>query len=196
MPQIERWKDQQYLKLHPEIDRKQYYKEKNKIKFNAEYRKKYYENNLEKKKALSIKAKAWRKRYKEEHFIEYCARRRRYIKNRITNDIDYRIKKNMRMRITQSVNGTKLYKHSIDLLGCSIEEVRNHIESQFKKGMTWDNWGVFGWHIDHIIPISSFDFTKKEDQYRCWHYTNLQPLWWKENVMKADNIIERQLILM
>jgi hypothetical protein len=196
-PQTELWKDNQYLKEHPEINRKEYFKEKNRKKFwqNAEYRKQLMNDPI-RKENYNRTARLGRKKYKQEHPFEFAQRRQKYIKKRLANDIDYRIKKSLQTRITSSINGNKLYNHSIDLLGCSIIDVRKHLEKQFQKGMTWDNWGVFGWHIDHIIPISSFDFTKKEDQYRCWHYTNLQPLWWLDNIMKADKIIEKQLILL
>jgi hypothetical protein len=118
-----------------------------------------------------------------------------YKNDRMQRDIDYKLKKRLSDKVRTTINGNKQYNHSIELLGCTITEAREHIERQFKPGMTWDNWGVFGWHLDHIIPISSFDFTKKEDQYRCFHYTNLQPLWWLDNVMKADKIVEMQLEL-
>lgn len=71
------------------------------------------------------------------------------------------------------------------LVGCSNQELKNHLEKQFKKGMNWDNYGVHGWHIDHIIPLSSarddIDLLKK-----LCHYTNLQPLWAQENRIKSN----------
>ena len=72
----------------------------------------------------------------------------------------------------------------MDLLGCSIEEFINHMESKFTNGMTWDNYGVLGWHMDHIIPCASFDLTDEKQQRECFHYTNLQPLWHYENRAK------------
>jgi len=56
---------------------------------------------------------------------------------------------------------------------------------QFKPGMTWDNYGYYGWHIDHKVPCSNFDLSKPEEQYKCFHYTNLQPLWAEENLIKG-----------
>ena len=76
----------------------------------------------------------------------------------------------------------------MELLGVSMNEVRAYLELQFKSGMTWENYGYKGWHIDHIIPCASFDLTDPEQQRRCFHYTNLQPLWWHENLAKGDKL--------
>jgi hypothetical protein len=76
----------------------------------------------------------------------------------------------------------------LELLGCSLEQARKHIEHQFKEGMNWGNCGFRGWHIDHIIPCSAFDLTKIEEQKKCFHYTNLQPLWAKDNLRKSNKL--------
>jgi hypothetical protein len=92
----------------------------------------------------------------------------------------------LRSRILAAIKfrrGSKAYK-SIDLLGCSIEEARQHIERQFKKGMCWSNHGMFTWHIDHIVPLIRFDLTKPEEQKKAFHFTNLQPLFANENLSK------------
>jgi len=60
-----------------------------------------------------------------------------------------------------------------------------HIEKQFKPGMNWENYSLYGWHIDHIRPCASFDLTKEEEIQKCFHYSNLQPLWAEENLKKA-----------
>ena len=72
------------------------------------------------------------------------------------------------------------------MLGCSIKDLIIHIEKQFKEGMTWDNHSYNGWHIDHIIPCASFDLSDPEQQKKCFHYTNLQPLWKQDNLSKSD----------
>ena len=71
------------------------------------------------------------------------------------------------------------------LVGCSIEKLKQHLESQFKEGMTFSNYGK--WHIDHIRPCTSFDLSKLDEQYKCFHYTNLQPLWAEENLRKSSS---------
>ena len=69
------------------------------------------------------------------------------------------------------------------LLGCSFEEFKIYIQSKFKDSMTWDNMG--DWHIDHIIPLCSFDLSLEEEQKKAFHYTNQQPLWAEENLKKG-----------
>ena len=72
------------------------------------------------------------------------------------------------------------------LLGISIKNLKIYLENQFREGMTWETYGK--WHIDHIIPISSFDLSTVEEQKKAFHYTNLQPLWAKENLQKHTKI--------
>ena len=72
---------------------------------------------------------------------------------------------------------------------CSLEQFLIYMEKKFTKGMTWNNYGNNGWHIDHIIPCSSFDLTNPEEQKKCFHYTNLQPLWAEDNLRKSDKIL-------
>ena len=114
-------------------------------------------------------------------------RNKRY-KERFENDINFRLVKNIRNRIQETIKikykGPKI--KAIELMGCTAECARNHLESQFTDGMSWDNYGSFGWHIDHRRPVSSFDLSKKEDLKECFHYTNLQPLWAEDNYKKGS----------
>jgi hypothetical protein len=74
-----------------------------------------------------------------------------------------------------------------ELLGCPPEFLRAHLEAQFTPGISWETYGPKGWHIDHIKPCAKFDLTKPEEQRACFHFTNLQPLWWYDNsVIKRD----------
>jgi hypothetical protein len=75
----------------------------------------------------------------------------------------------------------------LHLLGCSIPEYRAYLEDKFTQGMSWDNYGHEGWHIDHIIPLSKFDLTREEDQRACFHYLNTQPLWGEDNWKKYNH---------
>lgn len=85
-------------------------------------------------------------------------------------------------------DATKQYK-TIELIGCSYTELLNYLESLFTEGMTWENRGYYGWHIDHKMPLDSFNLNNKEEQKRAFHYTNLQPLWWRDNLLKSNKIL-------
>jgi len=119
-----------------------------------------------------------------------------YQKKRRAYDLEYMIMKRIRCAMYRALNGNDKADHTIELLGCSIEYLRHHLENQFTHGMSWDNYGRYGWHIDHIIPLSYFDHSDSEQQRRAWHYTNLQPLWARDNLRKSNKIEERQLVLL
>lgn len=129
------------------------------------------------------------KRYREENKEKIREKDRIRRLNRRHNDPNYRLKCYLRSRLWHAINEQKAKKtnDTHTLVGCSIEELKQHLEKQFKEGMTWDNYGE--WHIDHIIPCSKFDLTKKEEQLKCFNYTNLQPLWAEENIKKGDKIL-------
>ena len=108
-----------------------------------------------------------------------------YQKDKQQNDVGFRIRMTLTSRIKEAVKNAKTEKcdKSVSLLGCSIEQVRTHLEKQFSEGMTWENHGE--WHIDHIKPCVAFDLSKEEEQRECFHYSNLQPLWAKDNIRKG-----------
>ena len=91
-------------------------------------------------------------------------------------------------RINSALRWLHKSKSTMELLGCSIEYLKEHLEKQFQDGMTWENRGQFGWHIDHIIPCAAFDLNNPEEQKKCFHYTNLQPLWATDNHRKGANL--------
>ena len=91
----------------------------------------------------------------------------------------------IRERIRIALKGNPKSARITELLGCSIAELRSHLETQFQDGMSWNNHEQFGWHIDHIKPCASFDLSDPQQQRQCFHYTNLQPLWWLENLKKG-----------
>lgn len=100
--------------------------------------------------------------------------------------INERICNNLRSRISKIVSGTVKCGSAIEDLGCSIEEFKNYIESQFKNGMSWDNYANDSWHIDHIKPLASFNLTDEKEIKKACHYSNLQPLWAEENLKKSN----------
>lgn len=81
--------------------------------------------------------------------------------------------------------GAKRDAASFELIGCTVTELRQHLEDQFTNGMDWDNYGRNGWHIDHIRPCASFDLSDPYQQRQCFHYSNLQPLWEADNIRKG-----------
>jgi hypothetical protein len=145
-------------------------------KENQEYYKKYFEEynivNYEKEKERKLKWSRENKEYSNN-----------YQKQRKKEDILFNLMSKMR----NSVNRYLKYrsKHTFDIVGCSPEFLKEHLETQFTDGMSWDNRSE--WHIDHIIPLSS---AKTEDElYKLCHYTNLQPLWAEDNLKKSNKII-------
>jgi hypothetical protein len=85
------------------------------------------------------------------------------------------------------INNITKKNKTFDIVGCTPEFLKEHIEKQFKEGMSWDNYGFYGWHIDHIIPLSSAK--TDEELYKLCHYSNLQPLWANENLSKGSKIL-------
>ena len=73
------------------------------------------------------------------------------------------------------------------LIGCEIDYLIYYIQCKFTDDMSWDNYGSF-WHVDHIHPCSSFDLSKEDEQRKCFHYKNLQPLWAVDNLRKSDRL--------
>ena len=107
-------------------------------------------------------------------------------RERYNTDIEFRLMDLLRGRFKKVVRGERKTENCRRLVGCSLDELRQHIESQFLPGMTWENRGFDGWHIDHIRPCSSFDLLDPAQQEECFHYTNLQPLWAKDNFSKYN----------
>jgi hypothetical protein len=115
-----------------------------------------------------------------------------YTQRKFKEDITFRVKATLRSRIISAIKnqyGSKAYK-SMDLIGCSVQNLRIYLESQFEEGMTWDNHGLHGWHIDHIKPCASFNLLDPKQQKECFHYTNLQPLWADHNRSKGSKVCQ------
>lgn len=106
----------------------------------------------------------------------------------MATDLNFKLTKILRGRLGIAIKGKAKAASSLELLGCSVEHLKAWLEFWMKPGMTWENYGYRGWHIDHKKPCASFDLTKLEEQKKCFHYTNLQPLWAQENLSKGDKI--------
>jgi hypothetical protein len=97
----------------------------------------------------------------------------------------------MRSRINLFIKSKNINKSNktFNLIGLKPIELKKYIEKQFTEEMSWDNYGLYGWHIDHIIPLSS---AKVENEiYKLCHYTNLQPLWAEDNLKKGNKILKK-----
>lgn len=129
--------------------------------------------------------RAWRKvnpdkcKARDRHSAAYDKRRR-------AADPIFRLRKLLRERLNKALRNNQKTGSAIKLLGCTVTEFMNHLQSKFKVGMTWDNRSV--WHIDHIKPISSFDLSNPEELKIACHYTNMQPLWAAENLAKSNKV--------
>jgi hypothetical protein len=150
---------------------------KNKEKHAKSYKNWYLKNK--KKRAI------YNKNYEIKNKNRLRKLKNLYYNNRIRIDINFKLASCLRKRIRNAINGISLHNSSLKLLGCSVEFVKNYLKSQFKPGMTWENYGYYGWHIDHIKPCASFNLSKKSEQRKCFNYSNLQPLWWYDNLSKG-----------
>lgn len=183
------WKDITDPKLKKKLRQKVYnkaYREANKDKIKLQG-KAHYEANKDKYK---LQNKDWRESNKDKHRLYKKNWReankekiRKQSRERYKTDIQHKLACRLRNRINKSI---KLGSAVRDL-GCSIDEFKTYLESKFQKGMTWDNWTTDGWHIDHIKPLASFDLTDRKQMLEACHYTNLQPLWWQDNLTKGDS---------
>jgi hypothetical protein len=144
-----------------------------------EYNSKWRANNPEKAKEISA---LWR----VEHPDRAASCISKYHKQRRQKDPLYRFLQSIRsqaVRVVKQVGLGKKPTNTFKWVGCSPEQLKAHIESLFLEGMTWDNYGKYGWHVDHVRPVSSF---KPEEWEQINHYTNLQPLWWQDNILKSN----------
>lgn len=180
-------------KLNKARNKEYYQKNKKEI---LEKKREYYQDNKEdiKKKNKSYYYENQEKCQKEarERYEKSCPDKRRktklkYYHEKLKHCPENKIRTNLSRRIRDFIH--KDNETTEELLGCTFEEFKTYLESMFLDGMTWENYGVHGWHIDHIIPCSSFDLSKSEEIEICFHYSNLQPLWAKDNIRKGNKII-------
>jgi hypothetical protein len=169
-----------YVKVKKNEATKAYYKTEIGAKKRKIYYTKLYEEKGEELKAVARTPKGRAKTLARYH-------------KRIKVDVVYKMTRALRSRLTSAVKAYKqngiVFKKgkTLKMIGCSMEFFLVHMESQFKPGMSWDNHGLQSyktgkkWNIDHIKAIDKFDLTKIEEQNKCFHYSNLQPLWHKEN---------------
>lgn len=146
------------------------------------YNKKKYKENREYNIARS-------KKWREDNPEKYKQWRRDNYYKKYNSDMLYKMEKRLRKRLWQSLQNKKWRKDNsfIEYIGCSLSDLKWYIENQFLEGMNWDNYGLNGWHIDHIIPLSLA--TSEEELKQLQHYSNLQPLWAIDNLRKYNKVI-------
>lgn len=134
-----------------------------------------YRNSIKGKKTLQKATEKYRKT--EKYKISWKKTNK---KNKLSNSISARMR--------QSLHGCKYNRHWESLVNYTLEDLKSHLEKQFKPGMNWKNHGRDGWHIDHIKPIDLFNITdyRCDDFTECWSLGNLQPLWAKDNMKKGN----------
>jgi len=132
------------------------------------------------------------RKYRNEKRKEIRENYRVYSKNRRMTDMNFKLRGSLRNRIKDVLkrNNHRKCSHTMELLGCPIDSFKKHLESKFVMGMNWQNYGgKDGWQIDHIIPCVAFDLSKPEEQKKCFHFTNMQPLWAADNRRKHTTIL-------
>jgi hypothetical protein len=163
--------NQQYYQTHREERKKYNIFHQEDLK---KYAKEYYHLHQEEAK-----------KYRQQHKSKYL----KYIKMKRKTDINFKIRDCLRCRFRAALNGISKSKSILKLIGCSIDYLKQHLESNFKKGMSWTNYGYYGWHIDHIKPCVSFDLSKESEQKKCFNWKNLQPLWAEDNWSKNCKVL-------
>jgi hypothetical protein len=109
-------------------------------------------------------------------------------KLKLDTNIQFKLSENIRSRIRNILGNIKIKKpNTVKLLGCSLDSFINHLQKYFYDNITLDNYGK-KWHLDHIIPCDWFDLTDITQLKACTHYTNLQPLLIKDNLIKSNRL--------
>jgi hypothetical protein len=188
-----KWKEQNREKTRISVEKWR----KNNDEINKKRQKEYYCKNKEKRLENHKKWYDKNREYAIKKTIEWQEKNKERINNlrnlrhkeRYDKDVLYKIKINVRNRIKhflKSKNFNEIKNGTFNIVGVSPETLKEHIEKQFKEGMSWENYGHKGWHIDHIIPLS--EAKTEEDVYKLCQYSNLQPLWANENYKKGNKI--------
>lgn len=161
------------------------------IERNREWKK----NNIDKVRAYSHHSRRWaienpelvaayKRKYKKTDKGKEAERR--YRKTRLESDINYRIAHHLGCRLSKAIRRDQRAGSAIRDLGCSISEFKAYIETLFREGMSWENYGE--WQIDHILPLSKFDLMDRNQFLKACYYTNLQPLWAEDNRRKSNRV--------
>lgn len=177
------WKSTEFGKRY----KSEYQKSEKYKAWRRKYRKSESQLAANRKYQKTEKRRIWKRDY--EKTPKHRAWQRKHEKWRMRNDVDYRIRKQLQVQLHYALNCQHASKSNLTLklLGCSVTELKAHLETQFKRGMAWCNYGQ--WEIDHKRPCASFDLKKKSQQKKCFHFSNLQPLWRTENRSKGARLL-------
>jgi len=187
---------QAYEKIHGKeyrLKNKEYFKEyrfKNKarrtewISKNREGIQKKHKEYISKNRDYWLQwTRDWKRNRSPEAKEIHNKYKRAYRKMRCEKDPVFKLRQQLASRIWSALSGAQKSAHTMELIGCTVEELWIHLESQFKQGMTRSNYGI--WHCDHIKACAKFDLTDPTQQRICFHWTNLQPLWATDNIRKG-----------
>lgn len=189
MPRDKKQYQQEYYRNNKEKIKKknrEYYKaNKEKIR---EQQKRYYDENKDRVSesharyysANREKVRAYQERYYRKYKDIIHTRRM----SKLHSSPYERMIKNLRTRLSSFVRYKS--KKTKELIGCDREHFMRHLEVQFKEGMTWDNYGE--WVLDHHIPITAFNLENKKEFEACWHFSNIKPMWARDNMRKGNRI--------
>ena len=192
-------KHRDWYAAHPEVKPKKlayalFWQAAHREEILAARRRRYAENReRECKRAGEWKARhrdkgnAYARHWRKANPVAFAEMRKRNHFRR-KKDLNYRLAGNLRKRLGRAIRTLAKKGSAVKDLGCSIEELKCYLESRFQPGMTWENWSMTGWHIDHVKPLASFDLTDEVQFKEACHYTNLQPLWACDNFAKNRKI--------
>ena len=182
------WKNKEEVREYQRV-----YRENNKEKLKL-YFKKRRSDPANKKRLLDMqrnwharnkeKMRAYNKEYKEKNKKKLLAQSRERYKTNPQEKLSVILRTRLRRAIKKNNHGGSAIRD----LGCTVEELKQHLERQFLEGMTWDNWSFYGWHLDHIKPLCSFDLQDRNQFLEAVHYSNLQPLWAHDNLTKHGKL--------
>tara|TARA_R110002110_G_C13188402_1_gene694258 strand:+ start:90 stop:752 length:663 start_codon:yes stop_codon:yes gene_type:complete len=182
----------EYSLKNKEQKREYYLKNKEHIKkYQKEYQIGYYLKNKEHFKEYRLKNKErlreYRRKYRKKYYLknkEHLQKyKNRYDQERKKTDPSFKLKVILRQRVRGALKGSTKSKRTMELIGCTIDELWTHLESKFTNGMTRENHGT--WHVDHIKACATFNLSDPVQQRECFNYTNLQPLWAFDNLSKG-----------
>jgi len=181
-----------FIDMRNKENEKSYQKEWRKN--NPDYNKKWKRSNHERVKDYREKYKIenpdYHKEWIEENKDKAKSTRLIYENRKNKENPYFKLNKNIKNAIWRSLRGRKNGRHWETLVGYTREELCKHLEVQFKDGMTWNNYGRNGWHVDHIIPVSLFNVKgiKSKGFKACWILENLRPMWEKDNISKHNKL--------